>query len=587
MLRRLPKTHSTTRTARGVPSISIPIPDDLDDAIWGPESEAHAALPLGFANEDISSHVLLAACQAGEQANEDQVTTTADQSTDNDIRIRGVFTCSLLACLRAIYDSDGHLLNPLTYARLVDSLIGLTYGRLMDSLDDHYGVEMGQTPLCQGKHRNRLLFTTTESSEEAMSFAMRREGSNVFVYAGEVNGIVTDTQFIMHDPKGATKLLPDGCRLLADKVEPHRCTVVLADHSTNVAWESFTRDARAIVHIWNSKKMKLLLRVQSIVPTAPTAGYTCVNDGEYHDGSIIAEDDHHWTISLYDPLTSTYAPSSVSLCSDLVQPTQVAEDIARWLFHLYRFHKPGQNQNLLPRVDLCRVKQHPRSPMYTATSQIVPLDTVQAARIKCNAFSTYKVCGDVKGALIYDVSPKANCQNYYGLMFYNDSDMDLFLYVFYFDPINFSIQVELLPSSYFQATLTHHVDCQSGYLPCGTEAPLARCNHDSKTPEPGMLGVGPYALPSSIAHWQEENCADEAAMFIKVFVSTSYVNMEGIEQMGLSAKDHVPHVRSAVLEGVKQPRMPDTWASSVYVLTTRRIHIEVGLQLEVGGSRKT
>lgn len=120
----------------------------------------------------------------------------------------------------------------------------------------------------------------------------------------------------------------------------------------------------------------------------------------------------------------------------------VVDVVSRWLFQLYRFNRLWHH--LLPRVELHHLKR-PQGSLKYERSTALPFRGLGADEVNnANPSSTYKVCGEVREARIDDMGP----DEYYGLTFYNNSDVGLFLYIFYFDPITFEIVVMLLSSSY-------------------------------------------------------------------------------------------------------------------------------------------
>lgn len=250
----------------------------------------------------MDSHVLLAACQPSEKAEEDN---------GND-KIRGVFTINMLDYLRKNC-KDGKLPDQLTYARLV--------GCVVRSSDSKVKFTKNQNPLCQGKHRDRLLFKTSEYPEEADSFAVMRDGSSTVVLACDIHGVVKDTRFIMRDPAGATRDTADGIPLRAVTVEALRCTVEPAD-GTDIPWDSPTSSALVDIETWNSKPMKLHTTL-AIPPLQGPVRWVSVKGEKESDVSIKVEskvgsevesevDSSRWIISLFDPLTAQYRGQSVA-----------------------------------------------------------------------------------------------------------------------------------------------------------------------------------------------------------------------------------------------------------------------------------
>ena len=87
---------------------------------------------------------------------------------------------------------------------------------------------------------------------------------------------------------------------------------------------------------------------------------------------------------------------------------------------------------------------------------------------------------------------------------------------------------------------------------------------DPKTGKAGELAIG-YGVHTNALRFSLPDGADRDVGFLKVFVSTSYVDLSGIQQAGLTTKGG----RAAGME-TPQLNVQDEWASSVYVLTCRR-----------------
>lgn len=151
---------------RGI-EITDSILPDLDRNIWGeielslPVSERGSVVTGGFAHPGETSHVLLAACQPGEQARE------------MPLKKYGVFTNALLEALE-MYD-----IQNLTYANLL---------KKMKSLNN-------QHPQCEGRNKNRLIFNANPPPPWAFEHDVKRCGNRYILRAGKVHSIVNGAKF--------------------------------------------------------------------------------------------------------------------------------------------------------------------------------------------------------------------------------------------------------------------------------------------------------------------------------------------------------------------------------------------------------
>ncbi|EIM90778.1 uncharacterized protein STEHIDRAFT_107516 [Stereum hirsutum FP-91666 SS1] len=144
---------------------SVELPKDYavwpaihDDVLWQGGSRAERIVE-GFDRSGSRSHVLLAACKAGQQSAEDAS--------------GGLFTRALLEVLQ---DCDA---AKITYEELISSLPYIP----------------GQDPQCAGAHRSRLLFTTEESSLDHFHTVVKTDSGSYELNIGEASGVMTDAEF--------------------------------------------------------------------------------------------------------------------------------------------------------------------------------------------------------------------------------------------------------------------------------------------------------------------------------------------------------------------------------------------------------
>ncbi|KAH9931363.1 uncharacterized protein B0H18DRAFT_1142189 [Fomitopsis serialis] len=224
---------SVTSETRHLPTGSQlprpPIPETLDQYIWAwqdPDAGRGAAMvpvaqpETGFSDPEARSHVLLAACQPHQTAQEHTI----------DGMPRGVFTFHLLAYMRMKHGED------LTYARLVDAL------RKPDGVDLRCPGTLqwmaGQTPLCIGRNKHRLLFTTDEAREIASTFPIRYDKGLLYVGAGYRNKVLKGTRFVVEvPPELQIRLTTRRVVLTAESVGDEECTVGYGTSGDRVARE--------------------------------------------------------------------------------------------------------------------------------------------------------------------------------------------------------------------------------------------------------------------------------------------------------------------------------------------------------------
>ncbi|KAH9923558.1 caspase domain-containing protein [Fomitopsis serialis] len=406
-----------------------PIPEDLDQEIWtwhseGASRDVKMVFPAGFSYPAMRSHVLLAACRQDEKAQETHI--NAEGNT------RGLFTLHLLKCLRRAFEEEASL-PQLTYARLVDRLLSPEVMKLCGTSLD------GQHPLCEGKNRDRLLFSTSELMGEESSFAMQYENGRLYVSAGRIHGVVKGTRFAVQASKARSMCTLDNVVLIAAHVDGLQCIVQPSTADLPLCAFDHTR---VVVITWNSAPMK----VRTSVPVSQQGLLNCteVEPKEYHDVSIEMGTDC-WILSRFDPLTFRYAvQQQIFKFTDIsLQSAEILEAVARWNFYLYHFSDSGPDDaNLQPSVQLHRLEDKSEAgslwPLLAQSGD----DLFGAAKgepVWGSPLSAYKVPGLVKEALLHDMAP------YYGLTLFNTSEYDLFPYLFYFNPSTCAIQAWYLP----------------------------------------------------------------------------------------------------------------------------------------------
>ncbi|KZT66779.1 hypothetical protein DAEQUDRAFT_739795 [Daedalea quercina L-15889] len=498
------------------------IPETLDSEIWNVGDQSRVSkqvFPKGFRHSPTGSHVLLAACRDSEKALENRVlvsVTSGHASAPLPQSVtRGRFTLHLLASLRRAY-AEGTQYD-LTYARLM-------YRVLSEKAMKECPVPLsGQHPLCEGNHKDRLLFSSSEMAGEASSFTMQYNSTEdkLVVEAGRIHGVVEGTQFTLTAPEG--KLRPEHyhATLTAASVGELRCV-----------------DTRATTFAWNSMQIKISGTSMMLpAPKLGQFGYMKVGEGQYFDASLSSSAEG-WMLSRFDPLTLQYAEPIITISNLALQPEEILQSLAHFNYHLYRFNHPESGcRALRPRVELHRLERSRKAETGNwLRPALVPSTDKgdlfgEAKKVHHSPHSTYKLHDAVKEAEIYDMAP------YYGLTLFNDSEVDLYPYVFYFDPSTCAIQTWYLPQS-------------------NQAAPPLPARGGSG--DPGRLPIGYGASAADSIKFSLPDNMKRDTGFLKIFVSTTYVDMRSI------ARDGIDRFRAVTME--KRP-IEDAWDASVYVLS--------------------
>ncbi|KAF7336534.1 Protein TIC 214 [Mycena sanguinolenta] len=204
-------TEGTVRNAR---TTAPPIPLELDNHLWA--GRTNTAQDYSIWAPTARSHILLAACRAGELAFE----------TEDNGKIRGRFTKALIAELHK--------------ARLENT----TYVELLDRLPQ---LSAMQTPTCTGAGKSRLLFSGNYPMAGRRSLPLvghAQDGQETWrVQIGTVEGVLNGTEFSVIAEDDSRTL----CTLLAESVEIRQTILVRKDRNDK---QEVPEGARVVVTDW-------------------------------------------------------------------------------------------------------------------------------------------------------------------------------------------------------------------------------------------------------------------------------------------------------------------------------------------------
>jgi hypothetical protein len=364
--------------------------------MWGLSSRtAHAVIPTGFLYKSMSSHVLLAACRQDEVALE---TLSADN------RSCGAFTTSLVKRLR---DSS---IGDLTYSRLIETLPSFPY----------------QHPQCQGTNKDRFLFNTSVVKDRSKLFKVLKDKGEWKIEAGSIHGVVVGTEFAI--PSHTEDII-----LTAVVVQALRCIVEWK--FKGVSPDVFD-GADAVVSNWNNPKLK----VRFHTPTGNL--FSTVRIGERPDVAVHQNGQNDFLLERLDPLIRRHTKYLLIARQDRI--SEVLDAVAHFNFHLYH-HPKCTPFNQKVTVQLHRLqKGNGDKPTYTPVGDDLLARDPEVVLSDDTAYGVK----EVKEAVVCDMDA------FYGLTLGNNSTFDLFPYVFYLDPSDYSIQVRMLLSTTVTQTVT-------------------------------------------------------------------------------------------------------------------------------------
>ena len=383
----------TLRVARRVENAS-PLPEELDKDIWmwGLPRIATPNLPTGFLDKTMSSHILLAACRHDEVAFE-------DPSTEN--MIRGAFTHRLVDLL---YKED---LTRITYSDLFD---------LLPRLEQ-------QHPQCDGKNKGRALFNGAYNARPT-TFRLSVYGSVYQADVGSIHGVVKGTVFAVRGHGTITNGDAEPGILEADRVD-----ALTSSLRRRGGDEYFTIPVGARVLVLNWRQDQNVLKI-FIDPShdgvkSPKHTLSLVDSSDSADLIVRRIDSATFLFERLDPLLLKWA----QMLND-VRPKpdlwEVLQGVSHFHYHLYRRNSANPLKQDVE-VVLRRLKRIEEATYMPDGEFDMPLvldceNTVFISNTTTAAFDNNRV--------------------FYGLTVVNKSGRNLFPYLVYFDPSDYSIQVK-------------------------------------------------------------------------------------------------------------------------------------------------
>jgi hypothetical protein len=470
------RTDFTARTVKNTSKL----PEDLDKDIWmwGLPRTTRAA---GFLDQTMSSHVLLAACQHNEVAFE--------KPSRGEI-IRGEFTRNLVNLLHRHKD-----LTQVTYSGLI---------HMLPSLER-------QHPQCGGKNKGRTIFSGAVGVYQPI-FGLAKDGGRYCVQAGDIHGVVKGTLFAIHPHDDTTSVNSEIGILEADVVYPNSCTL---RRRRKEAEFDIPPGAIALVLNWRQKENVLKVFVEpplnDIQPIEDIFSLAEVSSNV--DLVIRRTGNSELQFERMDPLMSKYSRVLNNI------PAQPAlSDVIRGVAH-FNFHLSRRNiaNPLEKEVEVVLHRLTQSNPEQIKEESIYVPDGLLDMRLALDRENTVFI---PKKAAMASNSDRV----FYGLTIKNNSGRNLFPYLIYFDPSDYSIQVR--PSCLHSIACYADPVTQSWYHPpCDTmAAPLSR-RGDKSSELPVGYGSGNKALAFTLA---DGVTADVG--FMKLFVSTIYLDMTALEQ---------------------------------------------------------
>jgi hypothetical protein len=355
--------------------ITVDILDkDLDSQIR--QRSTNEALKFGFLG-NYSSHVLLAACAAQENAREDRSTTP-----------RGVFTKALTQELRRLY--EWKQLGVTTYSALMAPL------RLYDQHPQYDGTV------------NRFLFSGRDKFGPCVFPITRNDDGSFEMLAGHAHGVVEGTEVTVYWEASA---LRDRGHLVVQSVSSFFSKV------RRRRGEDFQipQDAWAGIRRWGNTT------ALAIYTDSPLKDHMNSLDSSYplnitekeSDARISLRMDHSSPPRIeMENCDASLAPHSKSFLDDQ-QLCSIMSKIAHFHYHLRRYNDGGNS---------LAEGERPLLRLYRRTTKVGD-----------NLFKN--------NVAHIEIADSADSTAAYGIEIQNRSSLDLYAYLFAFNPFDYSIEV--------------------------------------------------------------------------------------------------------------------------------------------------
>jgi hypothetical protein len=280
-----------------------------------------------------------------------------------------------------------------------------------------------QHPQCNGKNKDRILFG--KAVGHPTIFKLSRHGQTYGVEAGETHGVVTGTLFAIHGPSIIKTIVPEIGILEADSVFHDACT--LRRPSEDIEFE-IPPGAKASVLNWKQGANALKVFIDPSRDEIQSVGqaFSLVDSSLNADLVIRRTDDNTLQFKRLDPLMSKY----MQMLND-IRPTTLLLDILQGVSHF--------NHHLSRRNSANPLKQYVKVELNSLTQSNPDMASAEAI---------YMPDGKISMTLAPDHENTVFISNeattYYGLTVTNESGRNLFPYLIYFDPSDYSVEVRCL-----------------------------------------------------------------------------------------------------------------------------------------------
>ncbi|KAJ7302589.1 hypothetical protein DFH08DRAFT_826472 [Mycena albidolilacea] len=359
----------------------------------------------------------------------------------------------------------------------------ITYAELLDLLP----TLPNQNPQCEGANKDRFIFDLEGPAHDPMAHALTmREDGTLEVDTGSMRGVVVGTQFVPE--RDARRGLEPQLVLVAVSVNLNSSTLIPTVPVENLV---FPEGTKLVVSEWKNDAVMMKVYVHpGETPQFATSDVSVQRRGskflvvECLDNADLAVrriSEAEFSITRLDPKLSRYVFPDVKLDVPVENIPCVLDAVAQFNYFLGRHNGNASLGNEV------KIEMYSLGGEYWARVPNLELGNLLV---------------DNEGR--FRLKPEGK----YGFAICNYSQYDLFPYLFYFDPATYSVDGWYKPES---PTMEPPLKAKSG-------------------PEPTRITVGygaggGYAFQFAIP----EGLTSDTG-FRKLFVSTKYLDMSGVEQ---------------------------------------------------------
>ncbi|KAF8519186.1 caspase domain-containing protein [Gautieria morchelliformis] len=370
------------------------LPADLDNDLYPEEKGRNMNTPTAFLEQNLRSHILLAACGAEELAYE------------NTKLGRGAFTTAFIQTLKT---ADVH---KLTYMGFMDRLPNLPR----------------QNPQCEGYHRDRMFFDAKLPGADRRFIGVEETHKTYKLKAGTAQGVTVDSEFTIHADHAHVSDNPAICRMRATEVYPFRTILEPIDTITaiKIPKPAYAREVRCgsgqELRVHFSEAFERVLSIQDVQQAGlssnePNFGFIVsdVDNAEMLVDIKDTSDGKCVVFSTMEQLATQYGykqlPHEVKADPEII--CRVLRGAARWNHHFKRTN----HARFSGLVDLEFYRLDKTDGKFDELGMLVMLPA--------NPDKNMNRTG------VVDLVVKKD--HFYGVKIVNNSKVDLYPYLFYFD----------------------------------------------------------------------------------------------------------------------------------------------------------